>query len=1782
MVESISSLRRKRTLRVNLIKNRYKEYKEEEDEDVEKTGALLFAIEESYTFVATIGTQISADIEDDDIDVEQTTAFDLLCYFQEITRKLKKILKRVTAETDADSRSSIYSGGENGAFHTKLPSLQLPTFNGDILQYVAFRERFEAVNARQDLADVEKLSYLIGLVSGPALELLNGLSICQKNYKPALEILHKEFGDVQKVRIAHVNHILKLRRPDATAVGLRDFTLQIMKSLRQLQAVEFECKSPEVECILTQVILHKIPEELKVRTNMYLHPEKKSLTVEKVIEIIKRISEEIVDEPKQKYHERSHERSRREPWKRTKNDEFTTAAVIGTIRDKRCELCNGGHGYWQCQRYKTKEQKTQRARELNACLKCYKPGHRVKECKRLVCAGCGIPGHAVEKCFRGTGNKTEATRVQRDIPQSQEVHSVHTVIQSVNSSVSGQSVALPLATVEIINGKKRQVVNVLFDQGAQRSFVKRDIADKMNLETVTTVNMTIDGFVTQGSRQGYKIVAVPVWTGSETIEINAAVIDKLPERIQVTGLTKRLQNMKRLGYKIANGNNSDNCMIELLIGCDHYYSFIDGNEIGGMPAIHSKLGWIPVGNMESKNVDETCSTNTVAMLHIGENSTPDDLSFLWKLDSIGISENEIHPEDKEAIKNFEKNITFDGKMYTVKLPWKLDPAVLPRNYELARGRLNSNLNRMRKDKSILMAYNDVIQNQLKDDFIEIVPEECVETNHAHYLSHHGVIKEDSLTTPLRIVFNCSQKGPQNAPSLNDAIFRGPNLLPEITQLLLRFRLNKFVVIADIKKAFLNVGLHEDDRNYTRFLWPKDPTNPKSELMTLRYKTVLFGSSASQYLLNAVIKHHLEGLPESTTAKNLARNTYVDNLMCSTNDQAELHEFYEEATEIMNKAHLPLAGWTSNDTEVLGKIPEKDCERRQEVSVLGMKWNLERDSIRLNSCEIEVTELTKRKVLKGLASQYDPIGLVSPVLLKGKLFVRQLCQQNLEWDTKLSDEDSEKWREIAAEFKRLYTIEFPRSTLITGRVTIHAYSDASSKAYGAVVYGVQGGKTALLIAKSKIAPQGVLTIPKLELTAVVLSARLINYVEETFLKEFHIDEIHIYSDSQVALGWINSAKSLPTYIQNRVDEIKKRVPNAVVHYVNTKENPSDVLSRGCTAKQLQENKLWLNGPESLTDPCKPAGYKIKIGECLAVNAATTQQPEDGGSHLLHRLLRNNSTLQQAIRLTAWLLRVKYKENKYHKMLDAEDLNRARLTLIKLAQNEVFAEELKHCKDSAGKRPPEMVTALNLQLENGMLTSVSRLEHADITDRAKRPYLLPSKHRLTSLIIADEHEKICHSGMNATIVQIRQSYYIPRIKQRVKSFIKTCLTCRREHGKAYPQPAMPALPSYRVNQTNPFAITGVDYGGPILTKEGKEINKRYICLFTCAVTRAVHLEIARDLSADAFLKAFERFTSRRGFPEHMLSDNATNFQNASRVITESQEQEVQQQVQDKIKCKWTFIPARAPWFGGIWERVIKTTKSLLRKILGKALVNDEELATIMCRIEAAINDRPLTQLADNGIVMEEPLTPSILLCGHRINTGPSKLIELDDITDPTMYNNENLTKRQKYLRYILQKYWDVWQKEYLMTLNRNRQGKNTTVIPQIGHVVIIHDDGPKLKWKVGKIVEVLHSKDGLIRTAKVKTKYGILCRPIIKLYPIETTGETLASGNTPGSGDTTGTRETTEIIESREDMKRMDRTSSEEQPESDAQLPSNRSRRVAAIKAKIKISDTFSSEGECRNF
>ncbi|XP_064100721.1 uncharacterized protein LOC135211335 [Macrobrachium nipponense] len=732
-------------------------------------------------------------------------------------------------------------------------------------------------------------------------------------------------------------------------------------------------------------------------------------------------------------------------------------------------------------------------------------------------------------------------------------------------------------------------------------------------------------------------------------------------------------------------------------------------------------------------------------------------------------------------------------------------------------------------------------------------------------------------TPIHIVFDASARMDKQAPSLNDCLYFGPSLTGHLTDLLLKFRLDPFAVSADISKAFLRVGLQPSDHDYTRFIWLKDPNNEK-DLQAYRFRSVLFGATCSPFLLQSTLQHHFETYPTSPEVSFFMTKFYVNNLIGSLPTTVSLYSLYKVAKEVLLDAGMPLREWISNDPTFNEMVTQEGDRTTEGSDLVKVHWNYKTDHLSIKPPTFEEAPLTKWLHLSNLSKVFDPLGLFAPIIIRAKVLMQKVWKLFKRWDEIFPPELQEEWSKIKEDLENISYQEFPRFTANRGtNYSLHIFCDASEKAYGAAAYLMDLHEGAnLVFSKARVASLKKKSIPQLELTANYSAVKIADYFRTVFTTDgVKITDTVIWSDSKVALHWIQNNKSKNVYVHNRVNEISQ-VTEVRYLYVPGEENPADLVSRGISMWQFKKSQIWFHGPSWLPNP-EMWPEQTEVSTChlpeTTEEVLTTVVSEEATCPID---IRRFASLPKLINVTKLVIKftrllkrtIENRKTKNTGPVNSENVevqnSEALRILIGFTQSQYFPEEMSYLNKNSHKIPTR-IKCLGLFLdESRLLRCTGRLQNVDhLPYRGKFPLLLPPNSPLTGLIVIQTHEKVLHAGVQDTICKVREEYWIPTLRQCVKKMKMKCHLCNHLEGPALCRPPPPPLPACRVNSLRPYAVTGVDLTGQILicNPATKEMDKVYIVVFTCTSTRACHLEVVKDLTSTAFLNSFRRFTARR---------------------------------------------------------------------------------------------------------------------------------------------------------------------------------------------------------------------------------------------------------------------------------------------------------------------------------
>ena len=942
--------------------------------------------------------------------------------------------------------------------------------------------------------------------------------------------------------------------------------------------------------------------------------------------------------------------------------------------------------------------------------------------------------------------------------------------------------------------------------------------------------------------------------------------------------------------------------------------------------------------------------------------------------------------------------------------------------------------------------------------------------------------------------------------------QGPDIMNSLLGVLLRFRTGLVAYTSDINTMFYQVSVPPCDRDYLRFYWwtTEDfDTEPEEYRMAVH----LFGACSSPSVANFALKRVADDFAAEfsvVTCDTVRNNFYVDDCLYSEDGVEALISNARELKQLCFLGGFYLTKFISPCREFLSSLRAEDLglgveqalssgSKMPKVRALGVVWDLSLDRIG-GSVNIGKVPTTKRGLLSLIASVYDPLGILSPFVVEGRIIMQELCRNALRWDEDIPDIMLSKVKHWIEKVELCNSVSIPRCIKPLrwedrSSIQLHVFSDASSFAYGTVAYLrlVDVNETkycAFVMCKSRVAPLKNVTIPRLELSAATLSVKMMRTVSNSLDLKF---EIYFWTDSTTVLRYIkNDSSRFQTFVANRVGLIRSITEKDQWKYVNSEVNPADDASRGkqtlrwCEGPRflLEEKVLWPRDPNVNLDDLEGLEIRHKVNR---VATAEAERPLD-------RLTESYSDWYGLCRGVAWLIMfVRYLLWKFGKgtqvmmgctMLSVNVMRAAELAVIKLTQSRVYADLM--CNISKGKNisKTDPLRKLNPVLCEGILHVGGRLERTDLDFDEKHPIILPYKNVVTDLIIRMYHEQFGHMGQMYILSKLRERFWVIKGNAAVRRVIGSCIKCRKLKGSIIQQ-QMSALPSSRIEADNPpFHSVGIDYFGPFYVKRGRAQVKRWGVIFTCLGIRAIHLEVAVDMSTGSFINVFRRFVARRGQVEHVKCDRGRNFVGASKIISKD--------IQDEMLKKgieFGFNPPGASHFGGTWERMIRSVREILDGVLGSQSVDDDGLHTLLCEIEAIVNSRPISAVSSDACDIL-PISPNQLL-----NLGRSP--EGIAISSADSYGK----RRWAQVQHLAQQFWSKWKSQYLLGLQERQKWFNKERNINVGDIVLmVNANEPRCHWPLARVVEAKLSEDGLVRSVVVKCGNKMYERPLSKLIMV----------------------------------------------------------------------------------
>ena len=1201
MSDELTKLKRKRTSKKNIVLNQIfpacetvlQEVKN--DETIEEATTLLDTLVEKVAEVKLLYEEVSDAIDDDAAHEEnEKEAYEFELKSRKIEGKLHAFIdgKRIDVKPRMSDVGGIASQQQNQ--RVKLPKLEIEKFSGDATKWRTFIETFDAtVDVRSDISNVEKFSYLRGYLQGNALQTIDGMPLSSANYVEAKELLEKRYGNQQLITATHMNALVNLDRiVSANAKDLRKLHDKVETNIRALESAGVS--STNFGPLLIPIVLGKLPDVVRLQISRKLGTENWSIS-----EFMKSVNDEVSARENFQYLKAND--SRKDEDSNAHLDPRTLQALALTTlgqSPKLCVFCDSTTHYSdKCDVVTDVRLRLVKVREINLCFRCLKAGHRANRCKnkKVYCFRCKVK------------NKHHTALCDKELDDNGQQKTLAT--GSDDMAVVLQSATGFLCDDE--NEKRVVKSNILLDNCSQQTFITERIAQKLELKVVVEKQKNINAF---GSSKGtgmllkkYKLVLKPI-DKSTNIDIVALAVPVIcaPLCRKYNKMAKE-QNEFVKALKLADNGSHDNNNVDILIGADIYWDIVSGNlkrnPKTGIVAISSELGWLLNGPVsrepeEDESGDDSCmSIHTLSIQ--SEVEEKDELTAevkkFWNLDVVGISENDDEGETKVE-ELVEPKINPSTGRYSCELPLKEGHPLMPDNYTLCEKQLLNLKKQLDKNDELKEKYDEIFKHQEKEKIIEKVTDPGV-VGEVTYLPHRPVERDDKLTTKVRPVFNGGARR-KNQVSLNDILHTGPNLLPKIYEMLLKFRMHQIAITADIEKAYLQIEIDEKNRDLLRFLYFSDINAENPEIIAYRFCRVPFGITPSQYLMIRVVRKHGEKYKEIDPefSRVVDKHLFSDDLNTGADNVKQGLEMYKKMKIRFGEAHFNFRKWRTSSEELRSLIPQDDLMSEDDEKVLGEIWNHTKDTIHMSVSEIflEAEELnpTKRNILKLMAKIFDPVGFLTPITVSLHLLFQEIWVAGSDWDDQINEELNKKWILAVKSLKKSAELVIPRRYFIDhvndpiDKIFLHGFSDASGMAYGACVYiqavsRSENVQVSFVTSKSRVKPaRKDFSIPRMELLGNFVLAKLMKLVYETLSEEKRIDDYFCWTDAKVTLAWIRSTeKKFTVFIENRLKKIRRCVSIKKWDYVSTKENPADLITR-CYSENLAESKLWTEGPDFL--------------------------------------------------------------------------------------------------------------------------------------------------------------------------------------------------------------------------------------------------------------------------------------------------------------------------------------------------------------------------------------------------------------------------------------------------------------------------------------------------------------------------------------------------------------------------------------------------------------------------
>ena len=1676
------------------------------------------------------------------------------------------------------AKIQINQSQQTKASHTpKLPQLEVPKYDGNQLQFLRWWDRYNAaIHSNPSLTDQQKFLYLQQYLTNEAQKFCWGASTDTLLYKDAVDKVFEKYCVSNRLTDAYQQQIIDCAMPHGIndTVGMRNLIDTTQQSLSCL--ARFGISPQQISMPTMREFRRRMPETL---LNALAHTFKCKISDLNLSEFLMVMDEYAKPLEETMHHKRLCSKTNLSPSESGAIPKTTMStqgrgppapAPRGPV-PRACIFCNENkHSMRNCPWKTDPAERFRIFIGLKRCTSCASDKHSWKECNSPKYCKVRIPTE--QECKERHHNSLHeyflnkrAGQYNRGPPRRQEnannqpprrtqesnrgqnrtatATTTQTVQESDTAENSGtESTSIATTVTSSISKAKNTVIlgilqsqasstqkpkqgtqaNIFIDEGSDTSFITENMAKTLNLPIVGKVSQSVNVFGATTISREYPSTQVRLSSrrGGQAI-IDVLVTPEITKPFITTEWKEAAKDFPTWSFPQL---RESPFQVDILIGMDHImdikkktFKVADKLEVRQTILGPYLAGRKPIS--QTHNEEQPLKANMVQVESPLE-AKLNDLVFA-KEDFNESEDNE--PTKHELLKRLHDGTkrvkTETGEtLYQVPMLWRSSDAKmrLKPNFSQCKAFLDKQFEKMEKEGT-LAECDKLIKTAIDNGFYEITE---TRENEGHHIPHFFVKNENSTSTPIRHVIT----GNLGKPAINDVLETGPSLINDLPTLTRQFRSSKVGITGDLSKAFNHLVIDPNDRMYFKILWYMN--GDKNKLVTLQMARVPFGTNLAPFQLFGTLMYHLNG-HDHPEAKGLIERLYSDNLVTSV--KGDELKYTLDAVNIFSSGGFKLCKFSTSSAVLAQELENRDLlntKETQETRVLGMRWKMSEDTLGWYKPRKPIDNngvVTRRSMLQWTPRHFDPLGILEGVVMPARAFqFRDEIYENYQWDEPLSEKHKGEFLALANEITRCIELTIPRHhDFDPGRnIGLHVFSDASVSWGGCCAYLTQDGKSTLVASKAKKPSkrlQANLTIPKRELEAMVLGAKMLNTLRNTYKNIYPHIEPHLWSDSQIVLHWQTNQKKIGAFVDNRVRLINDLIKQTPLHYVDTGENPSDPVSRGMTAEEfLNKNSLFWTGPPVMHEDQIPCFKPEKEEDTLvAITLATSIVTESNKPSILNLVGESNTLKNMKVKLAS-VMKCARKWQKKPPLEGAKLAKTVATAIMKAEQEVTIPVIINYLKGNLPKYPrPQEIHPNQLFLDSeGIVRCGGRLGNSSMSYSSRFPIYYPNNSPLIKQRALEMHEYAKHAGPAVTRAKILQTLWIPRSSNVVRQILKSCYKCKLQSGQPFRWPKSPNLPTERVT-VEPYNTIGCDLTGSFTVRSKEGFQKIYIAIFTDCGTRHMSVQVMDNMETGTFLQAFRRHCSIYGTPTKVISDQGTYFIKSDAVLGEKLGEEWCNDIGEAMNRKgisWQFNPAGAPHFGGHYERLIGTLKGPLKRCIGREVMDKQEFITLCKEAACVMNDRPLTTTNPSDLRDQATITPNLLVFGRHLSPMPYGEGNVEDPDDPMYEPNEEEVRRQwRRMATRLNLFKKQFAEEYMAYLRYRHkiQHHEDPVLPvpiNVGDLVIMKSETEKRSlWDKAIVTEILPSSDGKTRAVRLRNMNGLCTRPIVKLVPLLTRPE-----------------------------------------------------------------------------